>query len=70
MTRKFLSLAVAAALAGATLTPAPVFAQSASDIQALQNSGYEAFLIGESLMSEKNIAQTLKKLIDTNHELK
>lgn len=44
--------------------------KNAGDIQALQNSGYEAFLIGESLMSEKNIAQTLKKLIDTNHELK
>jgi hypothetical protein len=38
MTRKLLSLAVAATLAGATtLTPAPALAQSASDIQALKD---------------------------------
>lgn len=43
--------------------------RNAGDVQALQKSGYEAFLIGESLMSEKNIAQTLKNLIDTKHEL-
>lgn len=43
--------------------------KNAEDIKALQASGYEAFLIGESLMSEKNIAQTLKNLIDTKREL-
>lgn len=36
--------------------------RNAADIQALAASGFEAFLIGESLMREKNIGEALKNL--------
>jgi Putative porin len=62
MTRKLLSLAVAAALAGATtLVPAPAFAQSASDIQALKDQ--LAALQAKIEQLEKAQAST-KKTVD------
>lgn len=33
------------------------------DIKALQNSGYSAFLVGESLMRQENIEEAVKKLL-------
>src|SRR5689334_18707093 len=64
MTRKLLSLAVAAALAGATtLAPAPAFAQSASDIQALKDQ--LAALQSKIEQLEKAQASTKKTVDET-----
>lgn len=39
-----------------------------ADIQKLKKVGYNAFLIGESLMREDDIAQAVKSLLDTKRE--
>lgn len=40
-----------------------------NDIKALQNAGYQAFLMGERFMKEQDIAYAMKSLLDTNPEL-
>jgi len=39
-------------------------------VTGLYNSGYQGFLVGESLMREDNISNAVHKLLDTKHELK
>ncbi|HBR68016.1 MAG TPA: indole-3-glycerol-phosphate synthase TrpC, partial [Rhodospirillaceae bacterium] len=57
---------LAAMIPGSALKVAESGIVTNDDIKSLQNSGYSAFLVGESLMRQENIEEAVKKLLTQN----